>query len=269
MVCMYMRDGVDKDELEKITEQVLHEKSLTQFIHGDDNWLIGKRETLRTCFNDELSKEFVCRMKALISLREDDDREGELLRRKIRVTPQGWGYEADEKHARSLLDRYGLSKEGTHGAATPGISKSYEDVVFEDEAQRGLYDPPLQGREVREHRGGVGTAGFLAGDRTDVKYSVKEIQRDGAKPRRSTVQKMKRLARYIQRVPRYVNVYRWQRVKRGVRRKLQGAVDADHAGCKRTRKSTHCVILRIGGHVLTDFSATQAGLPALSRGEPE
>lgn len=267
--CMFMRDGQEEHGLESMSEKQTNEKSIRPMTHGDDNWLLGRREVLKKFYEDEPTPKFVCKMEALRSRHEDGEREGKFLRRKIRCTEEGWEYEADERHARNLLQRYALNDGSAQGAATPGVKPTREEVYFENEEERDVYDPPLQGGEVREHRGGVGTVGFLASDRLGIKYPVKEIQRDGARPRQSTRRKMKRLARYIKRVPRYVTRYKWQVVKKGVRRKLQGAVDADHAGCLRTRKRTHCVVIRIGGHVLLDLSATQPGLPALSTGESE
>lgn len=268
--CMYMRDGMDPEMAKEVSEKQLNDVSIRQLIHGDDNWMLGRGENLKNYYKDELSKSFVCTMKGFISMHEDDGKEGKFLRCKIRVTPQGWEYEADERHARNLLDRYGLSPESSQGAATPGLKPIYDETVFASPEEQDEYDPPLETvAEIKGHRGGVGTAGFLASDRLDIKYAVKEVQRDGSRPRASTVKKMKRLARYIQRVPRYVNVYKWQVVKRGTKRVLRGGVDADHAGCLRTRRSTHCVVIRCGGHVLLDVSATQPGLPAISSGESE
>lgn len=205
---MFMRDGVDDTDLKdnKVSEKELNEKPLRQLIHGDDNWVIGYRKTPRKYFDDELDPNFVCKLQCLVSRHEDDAKEGKFLRRKVRQTSEGWEYEADDWHARKLLERYGLSTEDAKGAATPGVKQEYDEAVFKDDAERDEYDPPLEGSEIKEHRGGVGTAGFLAGDRTDIKYPVKEVQRDGARPRQSTRAKMKRLARHIKRVPRDTDV---------------------------------------------------------------
>lgn len=266
--CMFMNDGVEEEKAIVMEELELNKVCLRKLIHGDDAMVIGRREKLKQYFNTDLSAKFVCTMKSLISRHHEDDKEGKFLRRCIRLTETGWEYEADVKHVRALIARYDLDRDDAKPAMTPGIKESAEEVNYQDEAERDEYDPILtSANEVREHRGGVGTGGFLAGDRIDIKFPVKEVQRDGALPRRSSVRKMKRIARYLKRVPRFVNVYRWQKVKRGVRRKLQGAVDADHAGCLRTRRSTQCIIMRVGKHVLLDQSQTQPGLPALSSGE--
>lgn len=268
--CIFMNDGVEEIIAKEMDELELNNVCIRKMIHGDDALVVARREKLKEYFEKDLKPRFVCTMKSLISKHHEDDKEGKFLRRKIRLTEQGWEYEADEKHVRALLDRYDLNKDDAKGAMTPGIKELAKDTVYKDEEERDQYDPPLVNvNEIRDHRGGVGTAEFLAGDRLDIKYPVKEVQRDGAIPRVSTVRKMKRIARYLKRVPRFVNVYRWQKVKRGVRRKLQGAVDADHAGCLRTRKSTHCIALRVGRHVLMVLSKTQSGLPVLSSGESE
>jgi hypothetical protein len=64
--------------------------------------------------------------------------------------------------------------------------------------------------------------------------------------------------------PRYVLVFRWQKPTS----KIKVTVDASHAGCVRTRKSTTCVVVRLGNHMIQDLSETQ-GTIRLSSGEAE
>ena len=49
---------------------------------------------------------------------------------------------------------------------------------------------------------------------------------------------------------------------------LTAVTDSDHAGCKKTRKSTSCSCFMLGGHLLRMSSTTQSTL-ALSSGESE
>ena len=246
----------------------MNSKCVRAMTHGDDTAGIGYREIILPWI-EEMKKSFVCKVKFLILLHEEDDKEAKFLKRTIRVTAKGWEYEADVKHVKALIERYQLDTNDAKTALTPGIHEKHEEVAFETEEERDAFDPPLVPPADTEHRAGVGTASFLAGDRIDIKFPVKEIQRDGAKPRQSSVKKMKRLVRYLKRVPRFVNFYRWQRFTKDRLRTMQTAVDADHAGCLRTRKSTTCCIIRIGNHVIQDVSVTQPGLPALSSGESE
>ena len=89
-----------------------------------------------------------------------------------------------------------MEKDDVRTAATPGLPESADDAPKDEEERDkvGSAPPPV---EETDHRGGAGAAQFLAGDRLDLKSPVKEVLRDGAKPRESSVQKMKRIARYV------------------------------------------------------------------------
>ena len=103
--------------------------------------------------------------------------------------------------------------------------------------------------EEREWRGGAGVASFLASDRLDVKFATKEVLRDAGEPRADAWARQKRLGRYLLKAPRYVLVFRWQKPTS----KIKVTVDASHAGCVRTRKSTTCVVVRLGNHMTQDL----------------
>ena len=75
---------------------------------------------------------------------------------------------------------------------------------------------------------------------------------------------LKRLVRYLIGAPRLVWVWRQQ----GPQSYLTAITDSDHAGCKKTRKSTSCSAYMLGNHLLRLRSTTQATL-ALSSGESE
>ena len=56
-------------------------------------------------------------------------------------------------------------------------------------------DQPLVGEELARYRSVAATANFIAQDRPDVKFAVKELCRDMAKPTFASWRKMKKLAR--------------------------------------------------------------------------
>ena len=89
-------------------------------------------------------------------------------------------------------------------------------------------------------------------------------QRDAGEPRADAWTRLKRLGRYLLKAPRYILVFRWQKPTS----KIKVTVDASHAGCVRTRKSTTCVVVRLGNHMIQDLSETQ-GTIRLSSGEAE
>ena len=51
--------------------------------------------------------------------------------------------------------------------------------------------------EAKVFRALAARANYLAADRLDIQFAAKEVCRDMAKPRRSSMTKMKRLARYL------------------------------------------------------------------------
>ena len=72
---------------------------------------------------------------------------------------------------------------------------------------------------------------------------------------------MKRLARYLAGTKDFVSVLN----KSGVR-DLKVTTDSNWAGCRRTRKSTPCLVIKVGNSTLCAASRTQTVL-AQSSGE--
>ena len=107
-------------------------------------------------------------------------------------------------------------------------------------------------------------ANFMAQDRSDVAFAVKELCRRMSKPTQHDMQHLKRLGRYLVNSPRAVCLFEYQAYKNCV-----GVwSDTDYAGCIETRKSSTGTIVTFGRHVLKASSATQA-IIALSSGEAE
>jgi hypothetical protein len=124
--------------------------------------------------------------------------------------------------------------------------------------------PLLEKAEASVFRGMVARANYLALDRPDIQFSVKEIARRMAKPRMIDWQLLKRLARYLVTAPRCVCHFSWQYPQDVV----DIFVDADWAGCKKTSRSTSGGAVMMGWHTIKTFSSTQATI-ALSSGESE
>ena len=79
----------------------------------------------------------------------------------------------------------------------------------------------------------VARANYLAQDRADIAYVVKEACRDMANPKANSWDKIKRVVRYLKGEPRVVYEYNWQNHE-----DMSVYVDTDWAGCFKTRKST-------------------------------
>ena len=115
-----------------------------------------------------------------------------------------------------------------------------------------------------QYRGLVARANYLAQDRADIGFAVKELCRYMSKPRVCDWEALKRLGRYLLGVPRMVVKFDYQERPSC----LQVWTDTDHAGCLATRKSTSGGVAMWGAHCIKTWSVNQ-GYIALSSGEAE
>ena len=172
----------------------------------------------------------------------------------IRVTDDGWEYEPDQRHADLIIQAMDLQE-------AKGVQTPYEEEKgFREEEEEAELKP----RGASEFRAAAARANYLALDRPDIQYAVKEVCRGMAKPRKRDWRKLKRLARHLVSHPRTVLRYDWQEGQAG----LDGFTDSDWAGCARTAKSTSGGVILVGSHCLKSWSATQKSV-TLSSGEAE
>ena len=106
----------------------------------------------------------------------------------IRVTNDGWEYEADQRHADLIMQETGAS--GMSGLTHPGGDK---EVLEEEGAPEELV-----GAEATRFRAVAPRANYLSADRPDIQYAVKEVCRKMAKPVKGDRQK----TRAVGEVPR-------------------------------------------------------------------
>ena len=92
----------------------------------------------------------------------------------------------------------------------------------------------LGGLQAKEFRALAARANYLAADRADIQFAVKELCRGMAKPTRGDWRKIKRLGRYLIGKPRVVVKYVYQEENKNI----TGYTDSNWAGCKKTAKST-------------------------------
>ena len=164
----------------------------------------------------------------------------------IRVTPDGWEYEPDQRHAEMIVEAMGL--QSSKSVSTP----AEEEKKWEEEANNEDLGPD----KATIFRRIAARANYLAADRPDIMYSVKEICRQMAKPTVKGWKQLKRLARYLIMHPRTILEYPWQ----GKGNEVEGFSDSDWAGCKRTGKSTSGGVIKIGEHFIKAWSKTQASI---------
>ena len=162
----------------------------------------------------------------------------------------------------NLLKMHGLEGETAKGVATPWdkqIEKAKDADVELDPEAASLF------------RTGAGIAQYLAQDRYDIQFAVKECRREAATPTERAKARLKRVARYLVSHPRVVIRFRFltpgERGRKDVRT-VRMFVDASHAGCSRTRKSTTSGVGTRGPHNLGEFVATQLPI-SISSGESE
>ncbi len=139
--------------------------------------------------------------------------------------------------------------------STPGVDT--------DNATPGQVE---ESSEQTRYRAISARANYLAIDRPDVQYVVKEICRSMSAPCTEDWNKLKRLARYLIGRPRLVQQFIYQDEYEA--KQLTTYTDSNWAGCKKTRKSTSAASIMIGKHCIKTYSKTQATV-ALSSAEAE
>ena len=86
----------------------------------------------------------------------------------IRSTLQGWEYECDQRHAEIMIEAMGL--EGTKKVGTPAAEESHKRT---EEEGRQLLDAEF----TSVFRALVARANYMAQDRAELQYPVKELCR--------------------------------------------------------------------------------------------
>ena len=105
---------------------------------------------------------------------------------------------------------------------------------------------------------------YLSQDRPDLLVLGKELAKGLKKPTQAHFQMLKRGVRYLRSHPRLVHLF----ANQDKFTQLEVWVDADHAGCIRSRKSTTGTVLRLGKNTIRTTCKSQAVI-ALSSGEAE
>ena len=228
------------------------DRDIKTMVHGDDFVSSGAEEELRW-LEAQMKGRFEIKTQ-ILGHGQNLEKEGKILNRVLRVTEKGWEYEADQRHGEIIVRAMGL--DCAKGVSSPGeeLMKWQED---EDEKL-------LEQRLSSEYRAIAARANFLAMDRPDIQYPVKEICRAMSNPTVGDKKKLKRLARYLLQVPRIVSHFEFQELAR----ELIGFSDSDWAGCKKTAKSTSGGVIMVAKHCIKSWSATQKNI-TLSSAEAE
>ena len=227
-------------------------RNLRLVVHGDDFTVLGMEVDL-DWFRRKISEVFEVKFRGRIGPDVHDDKHIRILNRVVQWTEGGIEYEADQRHAEIIVNKLGLDV-NSKGVSTPGCKREW------DPAEENELDP----KDATMYRALVARANYLAQDRSDVSFAVKELCRSMSSPTEGDWAALKRLGRYLVDKTRLKVSFPYQDVVR----KLAVWVDTDYAGCRKTRKSTSGGIVMLGTHAIKAWSITQAVI-ALSSGEAE
>ena len=103
-------------------------------IHGDDCVAVGYRQDIYE-FRKALAGRFTVKDKVLgTDVRRGEVKETRVLNRILRIKPEGWEYEADQRHAELIVRGLGMDKAKcvkTPGEETPSWKMEEEEKPVE------------------------------------------------------------------------------------------------------------------------------------------
>ena len=111
----------------------------------------------------------------------------------------------------------------------------------------------LDAESSRLYRGVAARLNYVAPDRPDLAYAVKEAARAMSSPKESDLRKLKKIGKYLIGAPRLVSTFQWQDMPS----RLTSFTDSDWAGCSRTARSTSGGAVCLGEHVLKTYCRQQ------------
>ena len=125
------------------------------------------------------------------------------------MTKDGYVWEADPKHAETIIERAGV--QNGNGVSTPGLPASAYELEEQVEEERKLEE--VSEKQIAERaaiRSNAMVAAYFSLDRPELLFPVKEVIRGVSNPQEREVQVFKRIARYLKRVPRLAQKFEWQ-----------------------------------------------------------
>ena len=172
--------------------------------HGDDFLGCGDRDKMRR-LAEEFKNHFLAKKAEIISMHQDDNKDGHFLKRKIHVDKAGWHIEMEPRYVESLLVKLGMDK--CKPMAIPGSKEQSENYKINPENRswkHGVEDQPqkqqqqetlLDQHEHREYRAAAGFIQYLCEQRMDVNFACKEVMREAARPTTSSMTRLNRIIR--------------------------------------------------------------------------
>ena len=159
---------------------------------------------------------------------------------------------------------------GICAVRTPGTKNKYQKrqgaKAVKKVEMAGNLDDLLVPEQATTYRALTARGNYLSQDRVDTSFCTKELCREFAAPANASLQRLKRLGRFLVGAPRLIYRYDWAHNEPDDT--LTAIVDTDFAGCRVSRRSTSGGLLMRGKHCLRHWSSTQTTV-ALSSGEAE
>ena len=152
--------------------------------------------------------------------------------------------EADGRLVQSLIKEVELA-ENSNAVETPGVA----EVVAEEEQF-------MSEKEATLYRRGAAKVNDLSLGRPDLGYAFKELSRSMARPRVGYLMKLKRVARYLVAIPRWISRFEFQ----GPTTMVVALCDRDWGGCVQIRKPTTGGVILQGSHAILHWSRTQQSI---------
>lgn len=228
-------------------------KDIRAVMYGDDFTLLGSDNALHW-FREVVDKKpgghYEISHKGRLG---PDDKCVRLLNRVIEWMHEGIRYEAGQRHAEVIVKLLGVSEKSP--LSTPG-DRWYPKNCSDGDLKE------LSGDKAKLYRAVAARANYLAQDRSDIRYSVKELCRHMSKPRSIDHEQLIKFGRYLVGKMRVINKFDYQKNWKII----DTWTDTDHAGCPETRKSTSGGVIMFGTHAIEHWSTTQS-IIALSSGE--
>ena len=220
-------------------------------VHGDDFFFTTVPERLQE-IDKMMTEGFDIKLLGIVGPGHGDKLS--FLKRLVTWSKDGYTWEADPVHAMAIIAW--AAADTCRPAPTPGTKESLRNV------RDGL--DTLGEAEASEVRSMAGKSIYLAVDRPDVTYAVREICRDMSAPKVRTLIRVKRLAKYLS-GRRTLRWHFFYQEETGI---LQAMVDSDWAGNTDDRKSVMRCCIRRGEHLI-EFSVSGQNCQALSSAEAE
>ena len=145
-------------------------------VHGDDFTTAGPKKSL-DWFKEMLCKRYELIEGARLGPGPSDDKEGRVLNRVVRWTPDGVTYEADPRHYEKLVQELGLGQPEETGASGrtvatsvvhPNPVKAVSTPCVKVTTEMASQDAPLPAAKVSHFRGLAARANYLAAERPDI-----------------------------------------------------------------------------------------------------